>query len=67
MGGVFYVEDLDELDPDEEIQNLTYSTYSHFNDFQKLFNHICNGKHNVQVCICVCSMSKFYLSIQFTI
>ena len=45
MGGVFYVEDLDELDPDEEIQNLTYSTYSHFNDFQKLYAEIQENKN----------------------
>ncbi len=45
MGGVFYVEDLDELDPEEEIQNLTYSTYSHFNDFQKLYAEIQENKN----------------------
>ena len=46
MGGVFYVEeDLNELDPDEEIQNLTYSTYSHFNDFQKLYAEIQENKN----------------------
>ena len=42
MGGVFYVE---ELDPEEEIQNLTYSTYSHFNDFQKLYAEIQENKN----------------------
>ena len=42
MGGVFYVE---ELDPEEEIQNLTYSTYSHFNDFQKLYAEIQANKN----------------------
>ena len=46
MGGVFYVEaDLYELDPEEEIQNLTYSTYSHFNDFQKLYAEIQENKN----------------------
>ena len=46
MGGVFYVEeDLEELDPEEEIQNLTYSTYSHFNDFQKLYAEIQENKN----------------------
>ena len=42
MGGVFYVE---ELDPEEEIQNLTYSTYSHFNDFQKLYAEVQENKN----------------------
>ena len=46
MGGVFYVEaSLCELDLEEEIQNLTYSTYSHVNDFQKLYAEIQENKN----------------------